>query len=45
LAIKLRSGIMIPLPTDPAKFDSTSVPPAITNQVLISWLLTTSPRS
>ena len=45
LAIRLRSGIRIPPPIDPENVDSTSVPPAITNQVLISWLLATSPRS
>src|SRR5579871_2707322 len=45
LAIKLRSGGMMPPPIEPEKVDITSVPPAITNQVLISWLLTTSPRS
>src|SRR5450755_1717538 len=45
LAIRLRSGIRIPASIDPEKVDSTSVPPAITNQVLISWLLATSPRS
>src|SRR5471032_2811561 len=45
LATRLRSGIRIPLPIDPENVDSTSVAPDITNQVLISWLLTTSPRS
>jgi hypothetical protein len=45
LATRLRSGITIPPPIDPENVDSTSVPAAITNQVLISWLLATSPRS
>src|SRR6202022_2235396 len=45
LAIRLRSGIMIPPPIDPENVDSPSVAPPITNQVLISWLLATSPRS
>jgi hypothetical protein len=45
LATRLRSGIRIPPPIDPEKVDSTSVAPDITNQVLISWLLATSPRS
>src|SRR5450432_1400022 len=45
LATRLRSGIRMPLPIDPENVDSTSVAPDITNQVLISWLLTTSPRS
>src|ERR1700732_4258616 len=35
----------MPPPIDPENVCSTSVPPAITNQVLISWLLATSPRS
>src|ERR1700742_4390266 len=45
LAIRLRSGVSIPPPIDPENVDSTSVPPAIMNQVLTSWLLATSPRS
>jgi hypothetical protein len=45
LAIRLRSGISIPPPIDPENVDSTSVAPAIMNQVLTSWLLATSPRS
>src|ERR1700687_3130144 len=45
LATRLRSGIRIPPPIDPEKVDSTSIAPDITNQVLISWLLATSPRS
>jgi hypothetical protein len=45
LAINPRSGGMMPSPIDPEKLDSTSVAPDITNQVLISWLLATSPRS
>src|SRR6478672_9009451 len=45
LATRLRSGITIPPPIDPENVDSSSVPAAITNQVLISWLLATSPRS
>src|SRR6516225_3154494 len=45
LAIRPRSGTSIPPPIEPEKVDMTSVPPAITNQVLISWLLATSPRS
>src|SRR4051794_36122431 len=44
LAIRLRSGSSRP-PIDPEKVDMISVLPAITNQVLTSWLLTTSPRS
>src|ERR1700760_4525962 len=32
-------------PIDPENDDSTSVAPAIMNQVLTSWLLATSPRS
>src|ERR1700736_6520758 len=36
---------MMPPPIDPENVDNTSVAPAITNQVLISWLLATSPRS
>ncbi len=43
LAIKLRSGIRMPPPIEPEKVDNTSVAPAITNQVLTSWLLATSP--
>src|SRR5216684_6862806 len=35
----------MPPPIDPENVDSTSVPPAITNQVLTSWLLATSPRA
>src|ERR1700681_1605173 len=45
LATRLRSGITIPPPIEPENVDSTSVAAAITNQVLISWLLATSPRS
>src|SRR5450631_3675118 len=45
LATRLRSGIRIPLPIDAENVDRISVAPAITNQVLISWLLATSPRS
>src|ERR1700742_1816981 len=45
LAIRLRIGASIPVPIDPENVDSTSVAPAITNQVLISWLFATSPRS
>src|SRR4051812_10249597 len=44
-ATTLRSGIRMPAPIDPEKVDSTSVAPAIMNQVLTSWLLATSPRS
>ena len=44
LATRLRSGIRMPPPIDPEKVDNTSVAPAITNQVLTSWLLATSPR-
>src|ERR1700760_3113031 len=44
LASRLRNGICRP-PIDPENDDSTSVAPAIMNQVLTSWLLTTSPRS
>src|SRR5437870_11810313 len=35
----------MPPPIDPENVDNTSVPPAITNQVLTSWLLATSPRA
>ncbi|MGY4429281.1 hypothetical protein ACVWWO_001758 [Bradyrhizobium sp. F1.13.1] len=45
LASRLRIGANSPLPTDPEKLETTSVAPAIMNQVLISWLLATSPRS
>src|SRR5690242_1668736 len=45
LAIRFLSGTIIPPPIEPEKVDRISVPPAITNQVLSSWLLTTSPRS
>ncbi|MGY4416470.1 hypothetical protein ACVWW4_008206 [Bradyrhizobium sp. LB7.1] len=45
LASRLRIGVISPLPTEPEKLDTTSVAPAIMNQVLISWLLATSPRS
>ena len=45
LAIRLRSGSSRPPPIEPEKVDMISVPPAITNQVLTSWLLATSPRS
>src|SRR6185312_16203357 len=45
LAIRLRSGFSMLPPIEPEKDDSTSVAPAITNQVLTSWLLATSPRS
>src|ERR1700722_15744505 len=45
LAIRLRSGIRIPPPIEPENVDNVRVAPAITNQVLISWLLATSPRS
>src|SRR5216684_1660778 len=45
LAIRLRSGIRIPPPIDAENVDRTRVAPAIMNQVLISWLLATSPRS
>src|SRR5438477_8427503 len=45
LAIRLRIGTRMPPPIDPENVDSSSVAPAITNQVLSSWLLTTSPRS
>src|SRR5581483_1601486 len=44
LAIRLRSGVLIS-PIEPEKLESTSVAPAIMNQVLTSWLLATSPRS
>src|SRR6267154_3431199 len=45
LATRSRSGIRMPPPIEPEKVDSTSVAPAIMNQVLTSWLLATSPRS
>ena len=45
LAIRLRSGIVMPPLTEPEKVDSTRVAPAIMNQVLTSWLLATSPFS
>ena len=45
LAIRLRKGTSMPPPIEPPKVDITSVPPAMMNQVLISWLLATSPRS
>src|SRR5204863_4135314 len=45
LAIRLRIGIWIPPPIDPENVVRTSVAPAITNQVLTSWLFATSPRS
>jgi hypothetical protein len=32
----LRIGVISPLPTEPEKVETTSVPPAIMNQVLIS---------
>src|SRR5678815_1002809 len=35
----------MPPPIEPEKVDSTSVAPAMMNQVLTSWLLTTSPFS
>ena len=35
----------MPLPIEPEKVDNTSVPPAMMNQVLTSWLLATSPFS
>src|SRR5947199_10394367 len=40
-----RSVVVMPMPIVPEKPISSSVPPAITNQVLTSWLLITSPRS
>src|SRR5947209_15025947 len=45
LATRLRKGAVMPPPIDPEKVESTSVAPAIMNQVLTSWLLATSPRS
>src|SRR5581483_846124 len=45
LASRLRNGSMILLPIEPEKVDIASVAAAITNQVLSSWLLTTSPFS
>src|SRR5271165_620325 len=44
-AIRLRSGSMMLVPIEPEKVDIASVAAAITNQVLSSWLLTTSPFS
>ena len=44
-AAAVTDGTSSPLPTEPEKVATTSVPPAIMNQVLISWLLATSPRS
>ena len=45
LAISPRNVVVRPPLIEPENASASASPPAITNQVLTSWLLTTSPRS